>query len=613
MTKISRMCTALGGIIAAGMIVLLITGCHAAQTVTYTVTYDGNGNTGGNVPADNNTYGEGAAVTVLGNTGQLVKTGYSFVGWNTAADTTGTGYTEGETFVMGNEDVVLYAAWSDGSPSNPVTGLTLNRTSLTLEPGSAVQLTAAITPPDAANPAISWASDAPDIASVDQDGLVTAAAEGTADITAGSAENPDVFDTCTVTVRVPSWGTAVLIETENAGNAENAQVAVDEDGNAIAVWGQDDGSRYNIRANRYTPSGGWGTAELIETDDGRARYLQIAVDEDGNAVAVWQQFDGSRDNIWANRYSPAGGWGSGELIETDNAGGASEPQIEVDAAGNAIAVWYQYDGTRNNIWANRYTPTEGWGTTELIETDNGNIGNPQVAVDDMGNAIAVWPQHDGVRYNIRANRYTPSGGWGTAEHIETDDAGNAENPQVAVDENGNAIAVWHQSDGTRNNIWANRYTPSGGWGTAELLETDDAGGAWEPQIAVDVAGNAIAVWTQFDGIRYNIRANNYSPGAGWGTAFPIEADEENSAQNPQIAVNGGGDALAVWRNHNGISWVIWASRYTAGSWGAPTRIGNEVGGHSTQPQIGINTAGNGVAVWQQNDGTRSDIWANSFE
>ena len=47
--------------------------------------------------------------------------------------------------------------------------------------------------------------------------------------------------------------------------------------------------------------------------------------------------------------------------------------------------------------------------------------------------------------------------WGTALLIETDNAGNAENPQIAVDGSGNAITVWQQHDGTRENIWANRF------------------------------------------------------------------------------------------------------------------------------------------------------------
>jgi len=79
---------------------------------TYTVTYNGNGNTGGIAPTDSNTYLSGTVVTVLGNTGALVKTGYTFAGWNTAANGSGTNYNAGETFIMGSANVTLYAQWT---------------------------------------------------------------------------------------------------------------------------------------------------------------------------------------------------------------------------------------------------------------------------------------------------------------------------------------------------------------------------------------------------------------------------------------------------------------------------------------------------------------------
>ena len=79
---------------------------------TYTVTYDGNGKTGGNVPTDSNSpYEENDKVTVLGNTGTLVKTNYTFTGWNTAADGSGTHYDADDTFTMGTSNVTLYAEW----------------------------------------------------------------------------------------------------------------------------------------------------------------------------------------------------------------------------------------------------------------------------------------------------------------------------------------------------------------------------------------------------------------------------------------------------------------------------------------------------------------------
>lgn len=77
----------------------------------YTVTYSGNGNTSGTVPIDSNSYLSSATVTVLGNSGSLVKTDQVFDGWNTQPDGSGTTYTQGGTFVMGSSDVVLYAKW----------------------------------------------------------------------------------------------------------------------------------------------------------------------------------------------------------------------------------------------------------------------------------------------------------------------------------------------------------------------------------------------------------------------------------------------------------------------------------------------------------------------
>jgi len=78
----------------------------------YDVAYDGNGSTGGSVPASS-LYEQGATAAVSGNTGNLVKTGYTFAGWNTVADGSGTTYASDGTgtFVMGASDVKLFAKW----------------------------------------------------------------------------------------------------------------------------------------------------------------------------------------------------------------------------------------------------------------------------------------------------------------------------------------------------------------------------------------------------------------------------------------------------------------------------------------------------------------------
>ncbi len=89
---------------------------------TYTVTYNGNDSTSGSVPVDSNMYQQGQTITVLGNTGNLVNTGYTFAGWNTQADGTGTTYTQAQTFAMGTANVTLYAQWT----TNPTYTVTYN-------------------------------------------------------------------------------------------------------------------------------------------------------------------------------------------------------------------------------------------------------------------------------------------------------------------------------------------------------------------------------------------------------------------------------------------------------------------------------------------------------
>jgi uncharacterized repeat protein (TIGR02543 family) len=81
--------------------------------VTYSVTYNGNGNTSGSVPVDPAKYASSTLVYVKGNTGDLAKTNMNFSGWNTKIDGTGTSYAAGSSsFIMGVADVVLYAIWT---------------------------------------------------------------------------------------------------------------------------------------------------------------------------------------------------------------------------------------------------------------------------------------------------------------------------------------------------------------------------------------------------------------------------------------------------------------------------------------------------------------------
>jgi uncharacterized repeat protein (TIGR02543 family) len=93
--------------------------------IVYSVTYDGNTNDSGSVPVDSfSPYLYDALVNVLGNTNGLVKSGYTFAGWNTSADGLGTTYLPSDTFsITGN--IILYAKWNSNPPQPSILRMSL--------------------------------------------------------------------------------------------------------------------------------------------------------------------------------------------------------------------------------------------------------------------------------------------------------------------------------------------------------------------------------------------------------------------------------------------------------------------------------------------------------
>jgi len=417
------------------------------------------------------------------------------------------------------------------------------------------------------------------------------------------------------TTRDRIWGVAELIETNDDGLAFGSQVAVDPNGNAIAVWAQFITAN-SIVANYYQPDIGWGTAQLLETDDvGAASQVQIAIGADGNGIAVWRQMTGTKNSILTNRYVAGAGWGNAELLETDDAGGAATPQIAIGVDGNAIAIWRQVTNTKYSILANRYISGTGWAGPVLLETDDAGIAEaPQIAIDGNGNAIAVWRQITNTMDSILANRYVSGTGWGNAELLETEDSYAAFDPQIAINAHGNAVAIWAQNDAAGANIFFNCYEVGTGWDGPGLLETDDAGAADYPQIAIGADSNAIAIWKQITNTQYSILANYYVSGTGLAGVELLETDDAGAAEFPQIALDVNGNAIAVWAQNTGVTVSIFANLYVSGTgWAGPVLLETDDANNAYDPQIGFDASGNAVVVWQHYDGTRFNIWSNRFE
>lgn len=94
------------------------------EPTEYSVTYNETNKTSGSAPTDANTYETGETVTVLGNTGSLVRTGYTWSGWSLNENGSGTAYGPAytPTYTVESSNVNFYPIWVKNVVPLPTTG-----------------------------------------------------------------------------------------------------------------------------------------------------------------------------------------------------------------------------------------------------------------------------------------------------------------------------------------------------------------------------------------------------------------------------------------------------------------------------------------------------------
>jgi hypothetical protein len=370
-----------------------------------------------------------------------------------------------------------------------------------------------------------------------------------------------------------------------------------------------------------TRDASWQDDVEIDANPNDVVEAQIAFDGDGNALAVWSQATLDTTDLWWNYYTPGVGWGTAApLEENDDDVYAGAVRLGFDDAGNALAVWILTDGVSDStsVRSSRFAAPTGWEIPEFIETGPGTVvGTAELALNSDGEAVAVWTQFDGTFINVWLNRYTAGGGWGRAEIIDESDE-VAENPQVAMDGGGNVLAVWQmpETGSPATDVWARRFTPAGGWSPSTLLSTGNDFNAGSAQAAMDEDGNALVVWLQGLGLETGVYARRFSAGA-WEN--PLQLSVSDGMEHPRLALDFEGNALAVWEQRvdvNGMpEMVAHAARFTANAgWDAPVTIGNRT---AFYPKVAFDPGGNALAVWFELDvalpiGTGWSVWSNRY-
>ncbi len=405
------------------------------------------------------------------------------------------------------------------------------------------------------------------------------------------------------------------------GSGSSPAIGLDGAGNAVAIWHNygGPGSLSNIYfATR--PAGGIWTPAARADDDPRSRdqtVPDIAVDAAGNSVAIWQDKRyGDQFDIWGADRPAGGSWAANHHVST-LVGGAPQymPAITAGADGALYAIWmdYRYEtatSIKYDLYFRMKPPGGAWGAAEHVDDDvvtnnpNATQSWPAIAVDGAGTVYALWVDYRSGTYQIYFASRPAGGPWRANEKVNDAGVPTGFPPDLAVDQTGNAYAIWTDYRNGNHDIYF-AYRPVGGaWGTS--VQVNDGGGTsieWFPSIAVDGAGNAYAIW--LDGRSGGHIYFAYRPAGGvWLPNEQVDDVANVIVTGPNdLAVDGAGNAYAVWGDGRGGSNIYFAHRPANGVWSANERVGDQTGQVTQEkPSVAADSNGTVYAVWQDSRG-----------
>ncbi|HET7053650.1 MAG TPA: PKD domain-containing protein [Solirubrobacterales bacterium] len=317
-------------------------------------------------------------------------------------------------------------------------------------------------------------------------------------------------------------------------------------------------------------------------------FPEVAVNAGGDAVAIWPRDVGSETIIEAAERPAGGDWSEPVVLSDPTEEEPSNVHVALDAAGNAVAVWSAFD--QGFVIRSAARPAGGeWSEPEDLFVEDGHT--PYLAMNAAGEAVAVWTGFDGVDDEVTWAAVRSAGGdWSAPEELSVAGEQDGFSPRVAIDAAGNAIAVWQRFDLSHDVVQAAVRTACGDWSTPDEISaaSDDAR---SPRIAMNAAGDAVAAWTILSS--GGIQAAARPAGGDW------SAPEEVSAEGgvPALCVDSSGNAFAIWSGPGSAEQILRAAmRPPGGEWSGPEDLSAEAETFQSY-ELAANSAAGVIATW----------------
>ncbi len=380
--------------------------------------------------------------------------------------------------------------------------------------------------------------------------------------------------------------------------ASGPDVAVAGDGTATVVWSARSGSEFRVFARRIAADGTRGGTMQVSAAGGDALAPQVALAPDGTATVVWTRWDGADFRVQERRIAADGALEEATRTLTGSGQNAFDPEVAVAPSGEATVVCKRFDGSHYLVLVRRVAPG---GTAEAPSQRLSEAGRdavePLVAVAADGSALAVWSRFvEGTESVVQARRIEPDGTLATPVDLSAA-GGSAVQPQVGLGPSGGATVAWERFDGSSWVVQGRHLSPAGAPEGAAFALSAAGRSAAEPELAVDGAGVATAVWERYDGSNFVIQARRVGAAGPLGSGAVQLSTGGRDAADPQLAISPDGDATVLWSRTDGAHWIVQRRDLAAdGTLGSTANLSAAGRG-----------AGDAVPAWGA-DGTLAMVW-----
>ena len=359
-----------------------------------------------------------------------------------------------------------------------------------------------------------------------------------------------------------------IINDSNISSRYRPVAASDSTGNFVVTWYDYRNNHAQIYAQKFINDSLSGGNFKISEDEltGTKSYVSCAINDNDNIISAWE------DNGESTRYrimsrlidSNDQPVASSKTVNLDSLSSSeTDPTLQVMKDGSFIIVWTDTRDRNYKTYFQRYDAEGNALGTNVNNEDIGTQYNPKIALLKDGNFLLIWREYSRNIYNqyeILGQKYYKTGEkLGDIFVISSiDRKGDAYDPDVCSNSNGEFVVTWQKRSGGIYSIVAEKFDNDANIVKNDFLVTDDTTSyKYKPKAGIDSLGNFAITYYSYKNNNYDIFLHRFnSSGEELDSAIVVNDDKTHSTQYySDISVNPSGDCIVAWydyRTPNGV-------------------------------------------------------------